>query len=164
MNAKIEAALSEQINREFYSSYLYLAMAGWAEAQHRAGFAHWLSLQATEEYGHAMKLIKYVRDRGACVELKAIAAPPQTFKGLIDIFEQTLGHEQKVTQHVHDLYELALKQKDYPTQIELQWFISEQVEEEKNAGDILAQLQLSKETPQALMSLDRMMAMRAAKG
>jgi len=164
MNAKIEAALSEQINREFYSSYLYLAMAGWADAQHRSGFAHWFSTQATEEYGHAMKLIKFVRDRGGNVHLKAIAEPPQTYKGLIDIFELTLAHEQKVTQHVHDLYEFALKQKDYPTQIELQWFITEQVEEEKNATDILAQLQLSKETPQALMSLDRMMAMRAAKG
>jgi ferritin len=133
-------AFNTQIMKEFYSAYLYLSMANYAEANTLPGTAKWLRAQAAEEQTHGMKLLDFVQDRGGRVTLQAIAQPPAEFKGLLPMFEQVLEHEQYVTASIHALYELALKENDYAAQILLQWFVSEQVEEEKHASTIVDQI------------------------
>ena len=160
MNSKIVAAINHQINRELYSSYLYLAMANYCHEQNRGGFAHWMEVQAKEEHEHGLKLMGYLRDRQAKVRLAAIEQPPHSYKSLLDVFEHVLAHEEAVTAHVNELYAVALKEKDFATQIELQWFIKEQVEEEKNATEVVTLLRQANDAPAALLSLDRYMAMR----
>jgi len=153
-------ALNEQINREIYSSYLYLAMAAWSESANRRGMAHWLREQSKEEYGHAMKILGYIEDHGAKVVLKAIGEPPAEFKNPVELFQQVLAHEKKISGHVHDLHALATKEKDVPTQIFLQWFVTEQVEEEKNATEIVENFKLVGEAPGGLFMIDRHLATR----
>jgi ferritin len=153
-------ALNEQINREIYSSYLYLAMAAWSESGNRRGMAHWLRLQSKEEYGHAMKILGYIEDHGARVALKAIAEPPAEFMCPLELFHQVLAHEKKISSNMHDLHALATKEKDIPTQIFLQWFVTEQVEEEKNASEIVENFKLVGDAPGAVFMIDRHLATR----
>jgi len=133
-------AFNTQIMKEFYSAYLYLSMSTYADANTLPGTAKWLRAQAAEEQEHGMKLLDFVQDRGERVILYAIEQPPADFKGLLPMFEQVLEHEQHVTASIHALYALALKENDYAAQVLLQWFISEQVEEEKNASTIVDQI------------------------
>jgi ferritin len=156
----LQDAINEQINHEMYSSYLYLAMATHFTAVNLTGFANWMNVQSKEEWSHAMKLYQYIFDRGGNVVLKGIAQPPAEFKSPMEIFKQVLEHEQKITKLITKLYELAVKEKDYPTQIMLQWFINEQVEEEKNDNEIIAQLEMIGDSPAMLMMLDRRLAER----
>ena len=114
-----------------------------------------MRIQFHEEQAHAFKFFDFVYDRGGVVELQPIEGPPVLFNSPIEVFEKTLAHEQLVTGHIHDLYELALEEKDYPSQVLLQWFIDEQVEEEKNAGDILDMLKMVEGNSHALLMLDR---------
>jgi len=158
----MQQAINEQIKNELYSAYLYLAMAAYAESENLAGFAHWMRLQSQEEVSHAMKFFDYVNERGGRVELHAIDKPPVTFDSPRHLFEETLGHERKVTAMIHELYALALKEKDYPTQVMLQWFVAEQVEEEDSASRILDTLTTVGDTPQALVMLDRELGKRDA--
>jgi len=157
---KMQDALNEQINAELYSSYLYLAMAADFEAKNLKGFAHWMEVQANEEAGHAKKFYDFVLDRGGRVALKAIAAPPAEWKSPLAAFEEVYAHEQKVTALIHKLVELAAEERDHAASVMLQWFVSEQVEEEANACEILEKLRLIKDHSQGLLMLDGHLAQR----
>ena len=161
LSEKLESAINDQIQRELASAYIYLSMAAYFEANTLPGFANWMRIQFHEEQAHAFKFFDFVYDRGGTVELQPIEGPPVEFKSPIEVFEITLGHEQKVTGHINDLYTLALEERDYPSQVMLQWFIDEQVEEEKNAGDILDQLKMIEGNAHALLMLDRELGSRA---
>jgi ferritin len=160
LSKSMQNAINEQIKNEMFSAYLYLSMAAHFEAENLPGFANWMKVQSKEEVEHAMKFFEYVYDRGGRVTLKAIDQPQTTFKTPLDIFKQVLEHERKVTAMIHKLYELALKENDYPSQVMLQWFIKEQVEEEKNGETIIEQLKMVGDSSAALMMADRQFAAR----
>jgi ferritin len=159
----MQKAINDQIKHELYSSYLYLAMSAYAESKSYPGFAKWLKVQSEEENGHAMKLYRHVQERNGTVVLQALEQPPADFKTPLELFKKVQEHEQKVTGLITKLYELAVKETDYPTQFLLQWFINEQVEEEKNAADILEQMKRLGDAPVSIMMLDRQLGMRASK-
>lgn len=163
LSKAIQDAINGQINKESYSSYLYLAMSAYYSDSNLPGFASWMRIQSGEEYGHAMKLYEYIVERNGRVELEAIEKPHAKFKSPADVFRQVLEHEQKVTGMINKLYELAVKEKDYPTQIMLEWFITEQTEEERSARDILEQLKMVGDSPVSLMMIDRQLAARGNK-
>jgi ferritin len=156
----MQDAINEQINKELYSSYLYLSMAAYFENQNLPGFARWMHVQEGEEREHAMKLYEFLVDRGGRVVLKPIAAPESEWKGSLELFKQVAAHEAAVTASIHNLYEVALKEKDYPAQAMLQWFITEQVEEEKNAAEIVAQLEMVEARGTAVLMLDKQLGKR----
>lgn len=162
LSQKVQDALNEHINREFYSSYLYLAMSAHCEAISLPGFAHWLRVQSQEEMDHALKLFDFINDREGRVVLQPISQPPVEFHSPLDVMRGTLEHERDVTAMTHRLYELAVKEEDYATQVRLQWFITEQVEEEKAASTIVEQLQMVGDRGDALLLLDRQLATRQA--
>jgi ferritin len=161
LNPTVQQALNDQVQKELHSAYIYLSMAAYFEAENLPGAAHWMRNQAGEEQEHAMKIFDFIQDRGGRVTLQAIDAPPATFSSPLAVFQAAYAHEQKVTQSIHDLYALAVQEADYPTQVMLQWFIDEQVEEEKNASAIMAQLQMVGDSPAALFMIDRQLAARA---
>ena len=150
----LQNAMNEQIKNELYSAYLYLAMSAHFEAASLPGFAKWTRMQANEEREHAMKFYDFIVDRGGRVDLRAIEAPPKSYGSPLEVFKMVLEHERKVTGMIHKLYETALKENDYPGQVMLHWFIDEQVEEEKNAGMIVDQLQMVEDHQTALINLD----------
>ena len=156
----MQEAMNEQINKELFSSYLYLSMAAYFEDKNLPGFAHWMRLQADEEREHAMKFYDFILERGGRVILKAIDAPKTEWSSSLEVAEEVAAHEAKVTASINALYELALKEKDYPAQVMLQWFINEQVEEEKNAAEIVANLKLIEERGTAVLMLDHRLAKR----
>ena len=160
----MQDAMNEQINKEFFSSYLYLSMAAYFEDKNLMGFAHWMRLQADEEREHAMKFYNFILDLGGRVYLKGLDAPETDWKSNLQVAEEVAAHEAKVTASIQDLYELALKEKDYPSQVMLQWFISEQVEEEKNAADLVAKLRLIEERGTAVLMLDHRLSKRSGGG
>ncbi len=162
LSKAMQDAINEQIKKEFASAYLYLAMSAHCEAVNLPGCAHWLRLQSQEEAGHALKLFDYVNDRGGRVTLHGIEQPPGKFKSPLDVFQQTLEHERKVTESIHKLYAMAVKENDYPTQTMLHWFVTEQVEEEKRAAQIVEQLKMAGDEGSALLFFDRQMAARTA--
>jgi ferritin len=162
INKTVQDAINEQIKNELYSAYLYLSMAAYFESLNLSGFTKWMKVQASEEQGHAMKFFEYVFERGGRVQLKAIDQPPFEWKTPLEVFEQTLEHEQKVTGMIHSLYALALKENDYASQVMLQWFITEQVEEEKNAAAIVEQLKLINARETAILMLDHDLGKRSA--
>ncbi len=159
---KLQQAINEQINAELHSAYIYLSMSAYLEGQNLPGFAHWMRLQNDEEQVHAMKLFDFMVDRGGAIELKTIAAPPITFESVLDVFERALAHEQKVTGLINALYDVAMAEGDYPTQVLLQWYIQEQVEEEKSAGDAVDQLNMLGDFAPGILMMDREMAARQA--
>jgi ferritin len=161
LSKTMQDALNEQIQKEYQSSYLYLAMAAYCEASNLPGSAAWMRIQSQEELKHAMKLYDHIVDRGGRVMLQAIQQPPVEYKSALDIFEKALAHEQLVTASIHKLYALSLKENDYPAQIMLQWFVTEQVEEEKSAGLVVEQLKAVGESKTSLMLLDRHLGKRA---
>ncbi len=160
LSKKMEKALNEQINAEYYSSYLYLSMAAWCYAENLSGFGHWMELQSQEELGHAMKLFDYVNSRGGRVVLKEIEAPPAEWDSPLAVMEATLEHEEKVTKMINELAELALSEKDFATNALLQWYINEQVEEEATASDIVNKLRMVKGAGNGLLMMDRVLAER----
>ena len=160
ISQSVQNAINDQIKHEFFSSYLYLSMSAYFETLSLPGFASWMRVQSQEEHAHAMKFFDFVNDRDGTVELQAIDQPPGEFQSPLDVFEQALTHERKVTALIHRLYELALKESDYATQTLLQWFITEQVEEEKNATQIVEQLKMTGGEPSSLLLLDRELAGR----
>jgi len=145
LSKTMQDALNGQIQKELASSYLYLAMAAYCETQNLPGFAKWLKVQAEEERGHAMRIFEYITDRGGQVVLQAIEQPPVEFGNPVQVFEAVLNHERKISASINDLYAQAVRENDYATQVMLQWFITEQVEEEKNASDILELLKMAGE-------------------
>ena len=152
--------MNNQIKHELYSAYLYLSMAAHFESVNLGGFAHWMRLQSGEEQNHAMKFFDFIQDRNGKIALQAIDQPPVEFTTPIAIFEQVLKHEESVTARINHLYELALKDNDYASQVFLQWFVSEQVEEEKTASDILATLKIIGEKSNAIFQLDHRLEKR----
>ena len=160
ISKSMQDAINDQINKELYSSYLYLSMAAYFENKNLPGFAHWMRIQEGEEREHAMKFYDFMIDRGAQVMLAPIAAPESDWKSSLDLFKQVAQHEAAVTASINALYELALKEKDYPAQVMLQWFITEQVEEEKNAGEIVQQLELVEARGTAVLMLDHQLGKR----
>ena len=157
-------ALNAHIEEEMYSSNLYLAMAAYCESVNFKGFSHWMRIQAKEEYAHAMKIFDYLIDRGGRVQIRAVTEPPNEYKSPRDVFEKTLAHEKDVTKKVHKLYELALQEKDYATQALLQWFITEQVEEEKTSRQIVDTLRTIGTNTSGLYMLDRELGRRGQAG
>ncbi len=162
LNSEIQQALNDQIQKEFHSAYIYLSMSAYFEAENLAGAASWMRKQAGEEQEHALKIFDFILDRGGHVVLQAIGQPAVDFASPLAVFEDAYAHERKVTQSIHDLYALALRQNDYPTQVMLQWFIDEQVEEEKTSSAIMAQLKMVGDSPAALLMIDRQLAARAS--
>jgi ferritin len=160
LSKKMSDALNAQIKEELFSSYIYLSMAAYCEANNLSGFAHWMRVQSQEEMEHALKFYGYIHDRGGRVMLQAIDQPPVDFKSATDVFEQTLAHEQYITGKIHSLYGQAFEENDYASQILLQWFVNEQVEEEKNATEILNTLRMIGDKGQGLIMLDRQLARR----
>jgi len=156
----VEAAINDQIAKEFFASHLYLSMVAWFEDQNLPGFANWMRMQADEERTHAMKLFNYLIDAGGRVRLQEIGAPAVDFESPLQVMRASLEHEQKVTASIRKIYELAEKEKDYGTQLHLQWFISEQQEEEKNVGDVIARLAMAGDNKVALLFIDRELAGR----
>ncbi len=154
LSERVQQALNEQINREFYASYLYLAMAAHFEEQSLDGFARWMYAQSEEEYGHAMRILRHVLERGGHVELASIAAPPAEFGAPLDVFQQSLDHERKVTGHIHDIYRLAMEEQDYAAQSLMEWFVNEQVEEEDTVGRIVDRLRMAGDDRAAILMLD----------
>jgi len=156
----MQDALNAQINAEQYSAQLYLAMSAHCEGKSFKGFATWLKVQASEETAHAAKLIDFLLDRGGKLELKPIAAPPTEFGGIIQVFEQTLTHEKGITAKINALFELARNEKDYASEITLQWYVTEQVEEEANVGQIVDHLRAVGDQGGGIWYLDSKMGKR----
>jgi len=154
-------ALNEQINMELRSAYAYLSMSAYCERMHFRGCASWLRLQSQEELGHAMKLYDFLRDRGAKIALKALPDMPVDFASIPDVFEQALQQEIAVSEKLNSIYELAFKEKAYAAGPQLEWFLTEQIEEEKTARDIVTKFNLVRTDQAALLDMDRELATRA---
>ncbi len=155
LNEKIEKAINDQINAELYSAYLYLSMCAYFDSVSLTGCANWMRQQAQEETFHAMKMFDFVSERGGRVLLKAIDQPVAEWETTMAVFEDVLAHEQKVTGLINNLVDLALDERDHATNIFLQWFVSEQVEEEASAGEIVDKLKLIGDDANGLFMLDR---------
>ncbi len=160
LSEKVEKALNSQLNAELYSSYLYLSMNAYFKSINLDGFANWMYAQAHEELMHSMKFYEFINRRGGRVTLSSIDSPPTQWDSPVAVFEDTLKHEQKVTDLINDLVEVAIKERDHATQIFLQWFVTEQVEEEENVGGVLEQLKLLGEAKGGLFMMDRELSKR----
>jgi len=157
---KMEEALNGQLNAELYSAYLYLSMAAYFESADLPGFANWMRVQTQEEQFHATKFYDYIIERGGRVILRSIDAPPADWDSPFVAFKATLEHEQKVTGLINDLMYLAREEKDNASEIFLQWFVNEQVEEEDNVSTVLGQLKPIKGSPEDLFMMDKEMGQR----
>lgn len=160
LNEKMEEALNEQINRELYSSYLYLAMSAYSSSMELPGFAHWFKVQVKEETIHGMKLFDYINRQRGKAKLKEIKEPPMEFGTPIEMFQKTLQHEQFITRSINDLVDLARSEKNETTASFLQWYVEEQVEEEENDNEIIEKLKIAGENKEALSALDAELAKR----
>lgn len=158
---KMVEALNKQVQAELYSSYLYLSMAAYSDRKNWKGFAHWMRLQAEEENGHAMKIFDYLLEIGEKVTLLAIEKPPVDFGTPKEMMTAVLDHEQKITAMIHKLYELAIGEKDYRSQIMLQWFVNEQIEEEAQVQEILDKIEQVGEKSTAVWWIDKELGKRA---
>jgi len=154
ISKNLQSAINTQIRNEYYSSYLYLSMAAYCESINYTGFAGWLRKQSEEELTHAMRLYDYLIDRDGRVILESIDQPPSEFGSLLEMFQQVLDHEKEVTSMINSLYEMSLSENDHATSVELQWFINEQVEEEKSANDIVENIKLAGKNSAALLMID----------
>ncbi|MFQ6098440.1 MAG: ferritin [Armatimonadota bacterium] len=161
LSENVQEALNKQINVELYSSYLYLAMSAWFEAENLRGMAHWMRVQAQEENVHAMKIYDHVYARGGRVVLQAIEAPPAEWESPLGAFEAAYKHECGISARINDLVNLAAEEGDHATQNFLQWFVAEQVEEEASADEVVKKLQLLQDAPRGLiMMLDAELGQR----
>lgn len=158
---EIEKALQQHINEEFYSAYLYLSMSGYFEHNDLPGFAHWMFAQYREEVAHAVKSYRYLLDRGGKVALQAIAQPPSEWNSPLHVFEETLKHEEGVTERINKLVDLAISQSDHATNNLLQWYVTEQVEEESTVSTIMAQLRRIEGSKDGLFLMDKELGTRA---
>ena len=160
LKEKMQEALNEQINKEIYSSYLYLSMSAYAQSLGLPGVAHWMKLQAQEELTHANKFFDYVHERNGKVILKPIDGVDTEFGNVIELFERVLEHEEYVTSLVNGLVDTAIELSDHATRSFLMWFVDEQVEEEANVGEIIDQLKMVEGKGQGLFMIDKEMAAR----
>lgn len=162
LSDRMEKALNGQVNAELYSSYLYLSMNAYFKSVNLDGFANWMYAQAQEELMHAKKLYDFINQRGGRALLAAIEAPPDQWDSPLAVFEETLKHEKKVTGLINGLVDIAMEERDHATQIFLQWFVTEQIEEEESVGNVLEQLKLLGDAKQGLFMMDRELATRQA--
>ncbi len=160
LSQKMQEALNKQVNEEFFSAYLYLAMSAYFESMNLSGFANWMYVQYQEENTHALKIFKYIIERDAEASLKAIDTPQLKWESPLHAFEDALNHKKKVSALINNLTDLALIEKDHATNNFLQWFISEQVQEEANAKKIKDQLKLIGNSSDGLFMLDKELALR----
>jgi ferritin len=163
LSEKVSKALNKQINAELYSAYLYLSMSAYFKSINLGGFANWMRVQAHEELAHAMKIYDFVHERGLRVTLKQVEEPPSEWSSPLAAFEDTHKHEQKVTGMINDLTNLAKSEKDHVTEVFLQWFVTEQVEEEASADEIVQKLKLVGEAGGGVFMIDREIAGRSFK-
>jgi ferritin len=157
---KLQDALNDQLNAELYSSYLYLSMSAYFQSANLAGFANWMRIQTQEELVHAMKLYDYIGERGGKVTLGPVDGPPTEWKSPLAAFEQAYAHEQMVTGRINDLVNLAIDERDHATNGFLQWFVTEQVEEEATADAVVQKLKLVGEDGGGLFMMDQEMGSR----
>jgi len=160
LNERMEEALNEQLNKELYSSYLYFAMSAYSSSVGLPGVAHWFRVQVQEENIHAMRLFDYIIGQDGRVKLKEIKEPPAEFGTAMDMFQQTLKHEQFVTRSIHELVDLANAEKDEATASFLQWYVKEQVEEEENDNEIIGKLEGKELNEYVVFSVDAELAKR----
>jgi ferritin len=151
---KIAINLNKQLNNEFYSAYFYLSMSAYSSHLGFKGCADWFMMKNEEETDHAMRIYKYILDQGSQINLLSISGPPKSFKNISEMFKETLKHEQEITKNIHYLMDLALSEKDHATQIFLQWFVTEQVEEEATVGEIIDRFKIIGEKTDALFNID----------
>jgi len=162
LSEKMQDALNDQLREEIFSAYLYLSMSAYSETLNLPGFAHWMRVQYDEEMIHAFKFFDFIQDRNGRVVLQALDQPQTEFVSPLDMFKQTLEHEKHISGRINQLYALAVQENDYASQTFLHWFITEQVEEEKTAGDIIETLNIIGEDGHALIMLDRELGVRTA--
>ena len=160
ISEKLEKAFNDQINKEWYSEYLYLSMQAYFERLNLKGFVNWMTVQVQEEHAHAMGMFNYVHERGGKVELEAIAKPQTDWESPLHVFEEVLKHEEYVTSRINALMDVAEEVKDRAALSFLDWYLKEQVEEESNVGGVLATLKLIKDDAKALLMLDKELAAR----
>lgn len=161
LTEKMQAALNEQLREELYSAYLYLSMSAYCETLNLPGFASWMRVQYEEEMIHAFKFYDFIHARNGHVLLQALDKPPSQFESPLNVFEQTLAHEKHITGRINELYSMARKEGDYASQTFLNWFVTEQVEEEKSATDIIETLRIIGDDGHALLMVDRELGTRA---
>ena len=160
INRKVEEAINEQINAELYSAYIYLSMASWFDSMNLGGMAHWMNLQAKEEVEHALKFADFLMERGGRVIYKAIEGPETEWPSPLEAFRAAYDHEKYVTRRINDLMDIAIAEKDYASQVFLQWFITEQVEEEASASEIVGRLEMIGDGKQGLLMIEKELAGR----
>lgn len=160
ISEKMQKALNDQIQAEMFSSYLYLSMSACFHGANMDGMAHWMSVQSREEYGHAMKIFGYIIERGGKVELQAIEKPQTDWASPLEGFKAAYKHEQYITGRINDLVKLAYDEGDTASIFFLQWFVTEQVEEEANASKIVAMLEMIGESKNGLFMADRQLGQR----
>lgn len=160
LSVKMVKSINHQINREHYSAYLYLSMAAYAAAEGLKGFANWFTVQMKEEMFHAEKMFNYVNQQGGRVLLEAIEQPPADFSSIFDLFEKTLEHEKRVTAMIKNLVKLAREEDDYATESFLQWYVTEQVEEEANPAELIQKLKYIGKDGRGLLMIDKDLAAR----
>lgn len=164
LSPAIQDALNAQLQKEVYSSHLYLAMAAYCDAQNLPGFARWLRVQSDEERSHALKIYDFINDRDGRVLLQGVDRPPADFGSPLQLFEQVLAHEREISASINQLYFLAVQEKDPASHTFLEWFVEEQVEEEKAATRIVETLRLVAADRTGLLLLDRELGERRAAG
>lgn len=162
ISAKMQKVLNTHLNEEFYSSYLYLSMAAYFEAKNLKGFANWMRIQANEEQMHGMKFFNFILQKGGKVSLAQINSPKLEWKSISEVFADTLKHEQKISSLINKLVETALLEKDYATHTFLQWFVTEQVEEEANVEEIIQKIEMIGDNKSGLYMLDNELGARVA--
>jgi ferritin len=155
LSKKLQDALNKQINEEYYSSYIYLAMAAYLEDVNLDGCAHWMRMQAQEEWDHGMKIFDYMIDRGARIELREVKAPPKAWDSPLGVFKASLEHEQYMTSNINSLANLCIEERDHATNNLMQWYVSEQVEEEAQVEDIVKKLEMMGGDGPGLFLMDR---------
>ena len=162
LSPKMQKVLNTHLNEEFYSSYLYLSMAAYFESKNLKGFANWMRVQSTEEQMHGMKFFNFILQKGGKVSLAQINVPKLAWKNLKEVFADTLKHEQKITGLINKLVETAISEKDYATHTFLQWFVTEQVEEEANVEEIIQKIDMIGDNKSGLYMLDNELGARVA--
>ena len=160
MSQTVQDAINKQINSELGASYTYLAMSAWCEANSFTGSARWLRVQSQEEHGHAMRLFDFMLARNSKVDLRALEQPRIEYASLAEVFETAYEQEKAVSGQIETLYELVFREKAYPAVVQLEWFLNEQVEEEKTCRDIVAKLRMVGKDPSGLLEIDRELGSR----
>ena len=160
LTKKLQDALNEQINKEFFAEYLYLSMSAYLESIEMEGFANYFNVQAQEEHFHAMKMFNFVHDKGGRVILKSLKEPKSEYTSVVNVIEESLEHERYVTKSINELMDVAIKENDHSVKSFLEWYVDEQVEEEATISKLLAKLKLIKGEGFGLLTLDSQLGAR----